>query len=151
MFSTGVKLILFLILFPICSAFYAYLILSISQKQYNPYDPEKKRFGHKPRMKYITKLTCGQVIARLWMDSYGPFDCQFGKEEDTYTFTINRMVCYGSVYGRAKYKVIIMPEQEWSAVYFYIIDYRATQYALNVFAWELKGYLEKKLEAVRVE
>lgn len=25
-------------------------------------------------MKYITKLTCGQVIARLWMDLYSPFD-----------------------------------------------------------------------------
>jgi hypothetical protein len=53
--------------------------------------------------------------------------------------------------GRAKYKVVIVSEQEWSAVYFSIIDYRASQYALDTFAWELKKLLKKKLEAVRVE
>lgn len=61
------------------------------------------------------------------------------------------MICMGGAPGRATYKVIIVPEQEGSIVYFLIMDYRASQYALDVFAWELKKFLEKKLEAVRVE
>ena len=119
---------------------------------YVPRDPVKRQFGHKPRMTYLTKLSCGQVIARMWTDSYGPFDYKFGKEEDgSYTFTINRMICFRSVPGRAAYKVLVTPEQEGSAVYLYLFDYRASNYALNVFAWELKGFLEKKLDSVRVE
>ena len=112
----------------------------------------RKKFGHKPRMKYITKLTCGQVIARLWVDSYSPFDYQFGTgEEDSYIFDIKKPISCWCPPGRAKYKVVIVSEQEWSAVYFSIIDYRASQYALDTFAWELKKLLKKKLEAVRVE
>ena len=122
-----------------------------NDERYVPNDPEKKEFGHKSRMKFISKLTCGQVTARLWTDSYGPFDCRFGKEGDNYTFTIHKMICMGGAPGRATYKVIIMPEQEGSIVYFFIMDYRASQYALDIFAWELKKFLEKKLEAVRVE
>ncbi len=135
------------------SIFVVIKILSFysNDERYVPNDPEKKEFGHKPRMKFISKLTCGQVTARLWTDSYGPFDCRFGKEGDNYTFTINKMICMGGAPGRATYKVIIVPEQEGSIVYFLIMDYRASQYALDVFAWELKKFLEKKLEAVRVE
>lgn len=129
-----------------------YMIFASSQERYDLSDPKKKMFGHKPRMKYITKLTCGQVIARLWMDSYCPFDYQFGTgEEDSYIFEIKKPISCWCPPGRAKYKVVIVPEQEWSAVYFLIIDYRASQYALDTFAWELKKLLEKKLEAVRVE
>lgn len=145
------SIVAILLLFFICAAINLFIIFSVYREQYNPSDPAKKRFGHKPQMKYVTKLTCGQVIARLWTDSYGPFDCKFGKEGDDYIFTINRMVSMGRVSGRAKYKVVIMPEQEWTAVYFLILEYRASEYALSVFAWELKKFLEKKLETVRVE
>lgn len=99
-----------------------------NDERYVPNDPEKKEFGHKSRMKFISKLTCGQVTARLWTDSYGPLDCRFGKEGDNYTFTINKMICMGGAPGRATYKVIIVPEQEGSIVYFLIMDYRASQY-----------------------
>lgn len=138
-----------------CMVFYLlviYIIFSSVHERYDPSDPEKRKFGHKPRMKYITKLTCGQVIARLWMDSYSPFDYQFGTGEgDNYIFAIKKPISCRCPPGRAEYKVVIVPEQEWSAVYFLIIDYRASQYALDTFAWELKKLLEKKLEAVRVE
>ncbi|MBO5032832.1 MAG: hypothetical protein J6D08_13275 [Lachnospiraceae bacterium] len=135
------------------SAFCLFLLYSSYHETYNPYDPKKMQFGHMPRMKYFTKLSCGQVIARLWTDSYGPFDYKFGKEEDgTYTFTINRMNGgYGYTPGSAKYKVLVMSEQEGSAVHFLILDYKASEYTLNVFAWELRRFLEKKLEAVRIE
>ena len=103
-------------------------------------------------MKFITKLSCGQVVTRLWVSTYGPFNYEFGKEEDgSYIFTINSMTGWGAVPGKAKYKIIIIPEQEGSAVYCFILEYKASEYALDVFAWELKRFLEKKLEAVRVE
>ena len=88
------------------SIFVVIKILSFysNDERYVPNDPEKKEFGHKPRMKFISKLTCGQVTARLWTDSYGPFDCRFGKEGDNYTFTINKMICMGGAPGRATYK-----------------------------------------------
>lgn len=47
--------------------------------------------------------------------------------------------------------MLVVPEQEGSAVYFIIIDYQARPFVLDEFAWELKRFIEKKLEAVRVE
>jgi hypothetical protein len=103
-------------------------------------------------MKFISKLTCGQVIARMWVDSYGPLNCKFEKdEEDNYIFTINSLIYWRSSISKAVYKVQVIPEQEGSAVYFIIIDYQARPLVLDEFAWELKGFIEKKLEAVRVE
>ena len=126
-----------------------YKLFSFYRERYNPRDPKKNRFGHKPRMKYITKLSCGEIIERLWTDSGNLIDYKFGKEgEDSYILTINGVI---NCRGRAKYKVLIVPETEWSAVYFFIMDHKASKYALGAFAWELKGVLEKKLEAVRVE
>lgn len=62
-----------------------------NDERYVSNDPEKKQFGHKPRMMFISKLTCGQVTARLWTDSYGPFDCR-----DIFNFILNAL-------GRSKY------------------------------------------------
>ena len=77
-----------------------YKMFSFYSKRYNPRDPNKNRFGHRPVMKYITKLSCGQITERPQM---------------------------------------------------LITDDKASPYALGAFAWELKGVLEKKLEAVRIE
>ena len=133
--------------------FFGVVVCSTRHERYNPRDPKKKQFGHKPKMKYITQLSCGQVIARLWTESYG-FDYKFTKEEDgTYTFTINSLqgVVWGSTPGSAKYKVMVTPEPEGSAVWFMILTYKADEHSLDVIAWELRRFLEKKLEAVRVE
>lgn len=130
-----------------------FMVFSTYYKSYKLYDPKKMQFKHMPVMKYITKLSCGQVVTRLWMESYAPFDYKFGREEDgTYTFTINGMNGYGYANGsRAKYKVLITSEQEITIVYFFILDYKANEKMLNIFAWGLCRFLEKKLEAVRVE
>lgn len=57
----------------------------------------------------------------------------------------------GSDTGKSAGRKTGSGKRRGSAVYFLIIDYRASQYALDTFAWELKKLLEKKLEAVRVE
>ena len=129
------------------------VVCSTYHELYDPYDPKKTQFAHKPKMKYITKLSCGQVIARLWTEAYGLY-YKFTKEEDgTYTFTINSLqgVVWGYTPGSAKYKVYITSESEGSAVWFIIFDYKADEHSLNAIAWELRRFLEKKLEAVRVE
>lgn len=136
-------LCIFMIGFPMCLMDY---------KVHDVHDPQNVQFGHKPRMKYMTKLSCGQVIARLWMESYGPFNSKFGKEEDgTYTLTIDSTTGRKDVHSRVKYKVLVMPEQEESAVYLFALEYKADERARNIIALELKDFLEKKLEAVRVE
>ncbi len=144
-------------LFGFCSTFLFIFLIGVpmclmNYKVYDVYDLKNAQFGHKPRMKYMTKLSCGQVIARLWMESYGPFDSKFGKEEDgTYTLTIDSTTGRRDVRSRVKYKVLVTPEQEESAVYLFVLGYKADERALNIIALELKEFLEKKLEAVRVE
>ncbi len=136
----------------VCMLLMGIVAWSTKHEYYDPQDPKTAQFGHKPRMKYVTKLSCGQVTARLWMESYAPFDSKFGKEEDgTYTLTINSTTGRRDKHYRVKYKVVITPEQEGSAVCLFLFDYKADEHALNIIALELKSFLEKKLEAVRVE
>lgn len=141
------------ILFIVWSMTVLFIVFSTYNKTYKSYDPKKKQFRHMPMMKYITKLSYGQVVTRLWIESYAPFDYKFEKEDDgTYTFTINGMNGYGYAVGsRAKYKVVIKSEQEVTVVHFLILDYKASERMLNIFAWGLCKFLEKKLDAVRVE
>ena len=63
---------------------------------------------------YIMLLLCDNG----YFGGSSHFDYQFGEEEDSYTFAINKPVSWGCPPGRAKYKVVIVPEQECSAVYF---------------------------------
>ncbi|MEZ3490922.1 MAG: hypothetical protein K1W38_01135 [Lachnospiraceae bacterium] len=141
-----------IILFVIYMVMNLLIVYIIQRDRLKLSDSEKRKFGHKPSMKFISKLTCGQVIARMWVDSYGPLNCKFEKdEEDNYIFTINSLIYWRSSIGKAMYKVLVVPEQEGSAVYFIIIDYQARPFVLDEFAWELKRFIEKKLEAVRVE
>ena len=46
-----------------------YKMFLFYSKRYDPRDPDKNRFGHRPVMKYITKLSCGHITERLQMDS----------------------------------------------------------------------------------
>lgn len=46
-----------------------YKMFLLYSKRYDPRDPDKNRFGHRPVMKYITKLSCGHITERLQMDS----------------------------------------------------------------------------------
>lgn len=61
-----------IILFVIYMVMNLLIIYIIQRDRLKLSDSEKQRFGHKPSMKFISKLTCGQVIARMWVDSYGP-------------------------------------------------------------------------------
>lgn len=48
------------------------IVYTIQRDRLKLSDSEKQRFGHKSSMKFISKLTCGQVIARMRADSYSP-------------------------------------------------------------------------------
>lgn len=61
-----------IILFVIYMVMNLLIVYTIQRDRLKLSDSEKQRFGHKSSMKFISKLTCGQVIARMWIDSYGP-------------------------------------------------------------------------------
>ena len=59
-------------------------------KRYDPRDPDKNRFGHRPVMKYITKLSCGHITERLQMDSGNLIKYELVRREGgSYTLTVN--------------------------------------------------------------
>jgi hypothetical protein len=127
----------------------------------------KKRLGHKPRMKYLTNLSCEEVLLRLMEKMYAPFDCTFEKENDDpknqmYVFSIHEVPIryYGVIRGRVKYKVMVTPAQEGSAVWLFLFTFERAlvntmEYSnndiLNVFAWDIEKLFGKLLDAVRVE
>lgn len=110
---------------------------------------------HKTRMEYVTKLPCEEVIERLRQGTDGKIVLKKEKEysEDAfYLLSVNSKVpfCIGGTYEKVRYKVLVTFAQEGSAVWIYLSKCR-NSYALNLYAKRLKRYLEKKIEAVRVE
>ena len=61
-----------IILFVIYMVMNLLIVYTIQPDRLKLSDSEKQRFGHKSSMKFISKLTCGQVIARMRADSYSP-------------------------------------------------------------------------------
>ncbi len=138
---------------------------------YAPKD-KRKRMNQKPRMKYLTRLSCEETLSRL-LKMNTPFDSTFWKENDnekdgTYVFEITEIpIAYRRVFcGSVKYRVMVMPAQEGSAVWLFLlaltrrwlldadllpIGRLGDDEMLNMFAWEVEKLLEKLLNAVRVE
>ncbi len=127
----------------------ATIICSSNRKIYNP---KKDPPQHKPIMKYITKLSCETVLIRFRQESYSLFEYSFKKDtNDFYILTVKMNLFYPSyAFGKAKYKVRVTSETEGSAIWLIMTscDY---EYAKDAFAWEMREFLWKKLEAVRVE
>lgn len=139
-------------------------------ERYDLYMPKDRK--HKPRMKYLTGLSCEEVLLRL-MQMYAPFGCTFEKanadpKDQMYVLSIDEVPLryHGMFRGGVKYKVLVTPTQEGSAVWLFLFSFDKTPWLsrdlfhitrftddemLNVFAWEVEKLFEKLLEAVRVE
>lgn len=133
---------------------------------------KRKRMAHKPRMKYITGLSCEEVLLRF-KQMYTPFDCTFKKENDDikdqmYILSIDEVpqVYQGTFRGKVRYKVLVTPAQKGSTVWLFLFTYDrmflldtdllgSTRVSdddmLSAFAWEVEKLFEKLLDAVRVE
>ena len=133
---------------------------------------KRKRMAHKPRMKYITGLSCEEALLRF-KQMYTPFDCTFKKENDDikdqmYILSIDEapQVYRGIFRGKVRYKVLVTPAQKGSTVWLFLFTYDRTflldtdllgstrvsdDDMLSAFAWEVEKLFEKLLDAVRVE
>lgn len=162
--------ILYLIMF----ALFFFAGIERNKDQQELYAPKenRKRKEHKARMKYLTSLSCDETILRLTR-MYMPFDGTFGKENDNekdqmYVLEITEVPrnYRGLFQGSVKYKVMVTPAQEGSAVWlflsaldrewlpnvdFFSVTRLSDDEMLNMFAWEVEKLFEKLLEAVRVE
>ncbi len=128
---------------------FAVVFASLNRKPYNPIkDPPQ----HKPVMKYITKFSCDTVLIRFRQDAYSVFEYSFEKESnDFYVLTVQRNPMHIShATGKAKYKVQVTSEPEGTAIWLYLLSCEY-DFAKDAFAWEMREFLWKKMEAVRVE
>lgn len=138
---------------------------------YAPKD-KRKRMNQKSRMKYLTQYSCEETLSLL-LKMNTPFDSTFCKENDnekdrTYLLEITEIpLAYQKVFrGSVKYRVMVMPAQEGSAVWLFLlaldrrwlfdadlvpINRLSDDEMLNMFAWEIEKVFEKLLNAVRVE
>lgn len=113
------------------------------------------QYRHKTRMKYITKMSGNEIIEKLEKGNCSSFI--FEKEKDDikdklYILSINNMSPFCRRYGheKARYRVLVTSEQEGSAVWLYLFEC-SNDYALDYFSERVRGFMEKKIEAFRVE
>ncbi|MDE7183393.1 MAG: hypothetical protein K2O40_02735, partial [Lachnospiraceae bacterium] len=110
---------------------------------------------HKVRMKYLTDLSCEEVINRFQNGRSKSY--QFKKEktdikDKMYMLSIhNRMPHYlGRLREQVQYRVLITPDCNGSAVWMFLCDC-SNQYTLNRFAEKVKELMKQEIAAVRVE
>ena len=116
---------------------------------------QQTRNWHKTRMKYVTKLSCEEVLERLRQDTDSRILLKKEKDDrrdELYLLSMNSRAPFysGSTCEKARYRVLVTLAQEGSTVWVYLSQCR-NPYALNRYAERLKRFLEKRIEAVRVE
>ena len=102
----------------------------------------RTRCKHKARMKYVTDLSCEEVMEKLRQEAHNDF--QFVKEKEDvkdnmYIFSIDWKAQLYQKYLRAgaRYRVMVTPSQTGSTVWFYLSEC-SDDYALDQFAERLR-------------
>ena len=105
------------------------------------------------KMKFVTQLSKDEVIEGLRNHKANDiFEYEFRSESDiVYILLIKgidqfKLGCKGNV----TYKVVITSEAENTVVWI-VLDEGDNANAIERYGWELKGFMEKKIMAVRVE
>ena len=141
----GVPLVVFffLILYLIIGVFCNLITWRNCVERYNLYMPEDRK--NKPRMRYLTELSCEEVLLRF-TQMCAPFNCTFEKEnndprDQMYVLSINEIPYryhgvfpvdelqprYKGMYrGNIKYKVLVTPMQEGSTVWLFLYTFHKT-------------------------
>lgn len=110
--------------------------------------PEKPK-----KMKFITKLQNDEVVEKLRQHSVSDiFEYEFKREDDmVYILNINKIEFWRvPCYKKAKYRIVIKPEEKNTALYIILCE-ADSDYAIERYGWEMKGFMEKKIMAVRIE
>lgn len=105
------------------------------------------------KMKFVTQLSKDEVIEGLRSHKINDiFEYEFRSESDiVYRLLIKEIDQFkGYCKGNVTYKVVITSEAGNTVVW--VVLYEAdNENAIERFGWEMKGFMEKKIMAVRVE
>ena len=105
------------------------------------------------KMKFVTQLTKAEVIEGLRSHKVNDiFEYEFRSESDVvYILSIKGIGrLNGYCEGDVTYKLVIISKPENTVVW--VVLYEGdNENAIERYGWELKGFMEKKIMAVRVE
>lgn len=102
-------------------------------------------------MKFVTQLSQDEVIERLRSHKTNDiFEYEFKKESDIVYILLIKGIDRFNFYceGKVKYKVVIKSESA-NTVLWLVLAEGDNKKAIERYGWELKGFMEKKIKAVR--
>lgn len=105
------------------------------------------------KMKFVTRLSKDEVIEGLRSHKVNDvFEYEFRSENDSvYILSIKGIGRFNlGCRGNAKYRLMIVEKLENTVVWVVLIECD-NETAKERYSWELKGFMEKKIVAVRVE
>ena len=108
---------------------------------------------NREKMKFVTQLSKAEVIEGLRSHKANDiFEYEFRSESDIVYILLIKGIDFFKGYCKENvtYKVVITSETENTVVW--VVLYEGdNENAIERYGWELKGFMEKKIMAVRVE
>ena len=102
-------------------------------------------------MEFVTRFSKDEVIERLKSHNTNDiFEYEFRKESDSVYILLIKGIDMFHFYceGKVNYKVVIKSESA-NTVLWLILAEGDNKKAIERYGWELKGFMEKKIKAVR--
>ena len=132
--------------------FFLFILIAILQKRKKKYT--QSFIKHKSRMAYVTDLSYEEILNRLKMQT--DINFQFEKEsadnkDKVYILSVRIMSFFSKKkLITARYRLLVTPLQEGSKVWIYLFEC-SNSYVLHQFADKVGEYLQKEIQAFRVE
>ena len=132
--------------------FFLFILIAILQKRKKKYT--QSFIKHKSRMAYVTDLSYEEILNRLKMQT--DINFQFEKEsadnkDKVYILSVRIMSFFSKKkLITARYRLLVTPLQEGSKVGIYLFEC-SNSYVLHQFADKVGEYLQKEIQAFRVE
>ena len=105
------------------------------------------------KMKFVTQLSKDEVIEGLRSHKANDiFEYEFRSESDSVYILLIKEIDQFKLYckGNVTYKLVITSKPDNTVVW--VVLYKGdNEDAIERYSWELKGFMEKKIMAVRVE
>ncbi|MDE6750389.1 MAG: hypothetical protein K2K21_15230 [Lachnospiraceae bacterium] len=104
-------------------------------------------------MKFVSPFSQDEVIERLKSHNTNDiFEYEFKKESDIVYILLIKGIDVFHLYceGKVKYKVVIKSKSENTEIWLVFVEGDNNR-AIERYGWEMKGFMEKKIKAVREE
>ncbi|MDE7282028.1 MAG: hypothetical protein K2N85_00330 [Lachnospiraceae bacterium] len=105
------------------------------------------------KMKFVSPFSQDEVIERLKSHNTNDiFEYEFKKESDIVYILLIKGIDVFHLYceGKVKYKVVIKSNPDNTALWLVFVE-GDNKRAIERYGWEMKGFMEKKIKAVREE